>query len=199
MAIGVDGIVLSMASPETGEYLTANVYTVDGVYEADGVTLRRLSIGQVIMALCLQRAAQLENGYVDAKTGKRVDGIIDLMRQIERTSEQLELMTKIENETLAGTIDLTARTLTYNGATYTYYEFLTTVAEVDGVPAGRVSASSDEFLTNLEAKMDSLNSFSQQTMIELQSKTNKRDQAYDMISNALKSINTVLTGTINNM
>ena len=45
MAIGVDQIYLSMTSPETGEYLTGNVYTVDGVYEADGVTLRSLSIG----------------------------------------------------------------------------------------------------------------------------------------------------------
>ncbi len=36
-------------------------------------------------------------------------------------------------------------------------------------------------------------------MIKLQSLTNKRDQAYDLISNALKSINTVLTGTMNNM
>ena len=32
MAIGVDQIYLSMTSPETGEYLTANVYTVDGVF-----------------------------------------------------------------------------------------------------------------------------------------------------------------------
>ena len=41
MAIEVDQIYLSMTSPETGEFLTANVYTVDGVYEADGVTPRR--------------------------------------------------------------------------------------------------------------------------------------------------------------
>ena len=40
MAIEVDQIYLSMTSPETGEFLTANVYMVDGVYEADGVTYR---------------------------------------------------------------------------------------------------------------------------------------------------------------
>jgi hypothetical protein len=47
--------------------------------------------------------------------------------------------------------------------------------------------------------MDSLNSFSQQTMIDLQALTAKRDQSYDMISNIIKSLNTVLVGTANNM
>ena len=36
MAIGVDQIYLSMKSPDTGEYLMANVYTVEGVENADG-------------------------------------------------------------------------------------------------------------------------------------------------------------------
>ena len=47
--------------------------------------------------------------------------------------------------------------------------------------------------------MDSLNSFSQQKMIELQSETNKRDQAYNLITNILKSLNTVQVGISNNM
>ena len=64
MAIGVDQIYLSMQSTDTGEYLMANVYTVDGVYEVDGKTPRLLSIGQLVMALCLQRAAQLETDIV---------------------------------------------------------------------------------------------------------------------------------------
>ena len=46
--------------------------------------------------------------------------------------------------------------------------------------------------------MDEKNSFSQQSMIELQSLTNKRDQSYDMVSNILKSLNTVMTGNVNN-
>ena len=62
MAIGVDQIYLSMTSPETGEYLTANVYTVDGVTNADG-SRRLLSIGGLVMALCLKRAHDLEMGY----------------------------------------------------------------------------------------------------------------------------------------
>ena len=46
--------------------------------------------------------------------------------------------------------------------------------------------------------MDEKNSFSQKTMIELQSLTQKRDQSYDMISNVIKSLNTVLVSNVNN-
>ena len=143
MAIGVDQIYLSMASPDTGEYLMANVYTVDGVTEADGVTPRVLSIGQLVMAICLQRAAELEGS------------IIDKMAAMELASEN--------------------------------------------VPRGTANADSTDLLTAIEAKMDSKNTFSQQTMIELQSLTAKRDQSYDMISNVLKSLSTVMTANVNNM
>lgn len=187
MAIGVDQIYLSMTSPETGEYLTANVYTVDGVFEPDGVTPRLLSIGQLVMALCLQRAASLEND------------IIKKMNQIETVSEQLELMTKIETDILASNINMSSKTVSYKGESYTYYRFLTEVMDVDEVPTGTANKDSTELITAIEAKMDENNSLSQKTMIELQSQTNKRDQTYDMISNSLKSINTVLVGTANNM
>ena len=202
MAIGVDQIYLSMTNPDTGEYLTANVYTVDGVYEADGVTPRLLSIGQLVMALCLKRATDLENGYkyVDPSTGetKSVDGVIQKMAKVENTSGQLECMTEIENAILSSTVDLTKKKVTYNNASYTYYDFLTNVMEVDNVPT-TANKDSAEFLEALEAKMDEKNTFSQQTMIELQSLTNKRDQAYDMISNILKSFNTVMIANVNNM
>ena len=56
-----------------------------------------------------------------------------------------------------------------------------------------------QIVTDLEAKMDENNSFSQQKMIELQSQTSKRDQTYDMISNVLKSLNNVLVGISNNI
>lgn len=61
------------------------------------------------------------------------------------------------------------------------------------------SWSKDELITQMESKMDSLNSFSQEKMIELQSATNKRDQSYDMITNILKSLNTVQIGIANNI
>ena len=187
MAIGVDQIYLSMTSPETGEYLTANVYTVDGVCEADGVTPRLLSIGQLVMALCLKRAATLESD------------IIKKMNSIETVSEQLELMTKIESDILAGDVNMSSKTVSYKGETYTYYRFLSDVMEIEDVPSGTVNKDSAALISAIESKMDENNSFSQKTMIELQSQTNKRDQTYDLISNALKSVNTVLTATSNNM
>ena len=200
MAIGVDQIYLSMTSPETGEYLTGNVYTVDGVYEADGVTLRSLSIGGLVMALCLKRAHDLEMGYDDSVTGQHVDGIVEIMNSLEATTELLERLTEIETNVLDGNVDLKTKKLWYQGVERTYYEFLTTYTDVENVPeTGTVNAKSTDFLAALETEMDSKNSFSQQTMIQLQSQTTKRDQAYDMISNTLKSLNNVLVGNANNM
>lgn len=154
MAIEVDQIYLSMTSPETGEYLTANVYMVDGVYEADGVTLRKLSIGQLIMALCLQRAAQLENGYFDADNNY-VQGIVGcrkgdryyngLMDDIEDSSQQLEIMTKIESEVLESSVNMSSTYVTYKGASYSYYAFLTEIAGMEDVPSGTADASSTGF------------------------------------------------------
>jgi hypothetical protein len=185
MAIETIQFDLSMVDPETGLYLTGNVYTIDGVVNEDN-SLRHLSIGQLAMAICLQRAAALETS------------IVQKMDEMELTSEQLELMTQIENEVLAGTVDLNASYLTYNGQSMTYKNFLTGIMHMTNVP-DTANAGSTDFITSLEAKMDEKNSFSQQTMIELQSLTNKRDQSYDMISNILKSLNTVLVGNANNM
>lgn len=187
MSMDVDQIYLSMRSPTTGEYLTANVYTVDGVYEADGVTPRLLSISQVVMALCLNRAAKLE-----AEVIKR-------MNSIEDTSTQLELMTQIENAILEDDVNMSSKKVNYKGTQYSYYQFLTEIMDMEYVPTGTVNADSSDFISSLEAKMDEKNTFSQKTMIELQSFTSKRDQSYDMISNVLKSINTVLVSTVNNM
>ena len=187
MSIGVDQIYLSMANPDTGEFLTAKVYTVDGVYEPDGVTPRRLSIGQLVMALCLQRAAELEGD------------IVKKMEELEDISEMLEAMTEIENDILENDVNMSTATIKYKGEDYTYYKFLTEVMEMDDVPTGTANAKSEEFISALESKMDEYNSFSQQTMIMLQSQTNKRDQTYDLISNALKSLNQVLTANVNNI
>ena len=198
MAIGVDQIYLSMKNPNTGEYLMADVYTVEGVTNADG-SPRLLSIGQLVMALCLKRAHDLEMGYNDSITGQHVDGVVEIMNSLENNTEILECLTKIETETLDGDVNLKTKKLTFQGEEMTYYEFLTGYTTIESVPEGTVNSSSSEFISALESEMDSKNSFSQQTMIQLQSQTTKRDQTYDMISNTLKSLNNVLVGTANNM
>jgi hypothetical protein len=190
MAIGIDTFDLSMVNPETGRYLTANFYTVEGVENADG-SLRQLSIGQLVMAICLNRASKLEAD------------IIALMEEMSATSAQLAALTEIENDILDGGANMdniNTSHVTYDGQNYTFYDFLVNVMKFSAsdVPTGFADGSNTDLITLIESKMDEKNSFSQQKMIELQSLTNKRDQSYDMISNILKSLNTTMTGIVNN-
>jgi hypothetical protein len=127
-------------------------------------------------------------------------GYKEIMNSLEATTELLERMTEIETKVLDGDVNLKTRKLWYQGVERTYYEFLTTYTDVENVPeTGTVNAKSTDFLAALETEMDSKNSFSQQTMIQLQSQTTKRDQAYDMVSNVLKSVNNTLIGNANNL
>lgn len=169
--------------------LTANYYTVEGVTNPDG-SLRALSIGQLVMALCLARATELE-----AK-------IIEIVEDLNKTSEDLERLTEIESAIVNETdSSVNLKTEKFEGTDISYYDFLTNSGygiELKGVPE-TANSSSEQLITDIEAKMDSLNSFSQQTMIDLQALTAKRDQSYDMISNILKSLHTTLMTNVNNM
>ena len=190
MAIGTVEFDLSMVSPQSGEFLTARAYTVEGVTNADG-SLRQLSIGQLVMAICLNRASKLEAD------------IIALMEEMSATSAQLAALTEIENDILDGGANMdniNTSHVTYDGQNYTFYDFLVNVMKFSAsdVPTGFADGSNTDLITLIESKMDEKNSFSQQKMIELQSLTNKRDQSYDMISNILKSLNTTMTGIVNN-
>ena len=198
MAIGTVEFDLSMVSPQSGEFLTARAYTVEGVTNADG-SLRQLSIGQLVMAICLNRASKLEAD------------IIALMEEMSTTSAQLADMTKIEQAVIddfaanqnghaynLNNVTVTSSTsavqllrdleVINSSQTYVRNDKILSVADI----------MYDDFITQIESKMDEKNSFSQQKMIELQSLTNKRDQSYDMISNVLKSLNTTMTGIVNN-
>lgn len=177
--------------------LTANYYTVEGVTNPDG-SLRALSIGQLVMALCLARATELE-----AK-------IIEIVEDLNKTSEDLERLTEIESDIVNETdSSVNLKTKKFFGTDISYYDFLTKPekAENPGDIVGMglknipetANSSSEQLITDIEAKMDSLNSFSQQTMIDLQALTAKRDQSYDMISNILKSLHTTLMTNVNNM
>lgn len=177
--------------------LTANYYTVEGVTNPDG-SLRALSIGQLVMALCLARATELE-----AK-------IIEIVEDLNKTSEDLERLTEIESAIVNETdSSVNLKTNKFEGTDISYYDFLTKPekAENPGDIVGMglknipetANSSSEQLITDIEAKMDSLNSFSQQTMIDLQALTAKRDQSYDMISNILKSLHTTLMTNVNNM
>ena len=169
--------------------LTANYYTVPGVTNPDG-SPRALSIGQLVMALCLQRATELEAE------------IIKIVEDLNKTSEDLERLTEIESAIVNATdSSVNLKTTKLTGTDISYYDFLTKSdykIGLTGVPE-TASSSSSQLITDIEAKMDSHNSFSQQTMIDLQSQTAKRDQSYDMISNILKSLHTTLMTNVNNI
>ena len=206
MGISTVEFNLSMTCPEacefftpgehfnTGEYLTARTYSIT-VKDADGAEeklLENLSIGQLVMALCLERAVAKEKE------------IIETMNSLNTTSSQLEGLTEIETAVVGAdgkkgqSVDLGNTSLTYMGSSYSYSAFLEGVIKLSSVPSSANSESSS-FITLLEDAMDQRNSINQQTMIELQSSTSKRDQAYDMISNILKSLGNVITGNLNNL
>ena len=192
MAITQVTFDLSLKDPETDEPIKANVYTVEGVKDASG-NLRQLSIGQLVMAICLQRASQLETE------------IIAMMKEMEETSEQLEELSSFESKMIENfeSKNKTSYTLFKNEENLLLDAGVITSGQT-AISSSITSSTStqityDDFITKIEAKMDEKNSFSQQTMIELQSKTNKRDQSYDMVSNILKSLNTTMTGNVNNM
>jgi hypothetical protein len=292
--------------------LTANLYTVEGVTDANN-QLRKFSMAELVMVVCLARAADKERA------------VIDIMAEMENTTSILNSLTDIEKKLLEGTSldnimdsytyqgnDYTAKeflaiviggatpntggaqmitlwnqlsnnhivdvegTYEYNGYTYTkaydylYARGITTLTSLDaynfrsvcemadsisdnhvftdgerenislysgimlepnatkadliqaiddkykmdilnfvqtlawqgtGVPNpdSYLPSNTDELITEIESKMDSLNSFSQQKMIELQSETNKRDQSYDLVTNFIKSLNTVEVGIVNNI
>ncbi len=208
MAIGTVEFDLSLVSPETGEYLTARAYTVDGVNNVDG-TPRELSIGQLVMAICLQRATALEAS------------IIEIMETMNKTTAELESLTEI-NQAIVDYFASNSPNHAYKIAKTSNTDTFTEPVVISGFYAGKtykealvaaqvasnetyyirddaILSSADILATDVEDKMDEKNSFSQQTMIELQSQTSKRDQTYDMISNVLKSLNTVLVGISNNI
>lgn len=188
------GFDLSMADIDTGMRLQAKTYSIlventDGVMETK---LSGLSIGQLVMAVCLERAVEKEKE------------IIGIMNTLNNTSSQLEALTEIETAIVGAdgksgqSVNLSTKTLT-NQPDYTYRAYLAEILGVDTseIPATANSDSAD-LITQIETAMDRRNSINQQTMIELQSATSKRDQAYDMISNMIKSLHTVMTGIVNN-
>ena len=184
--VSFDLATLKYYNPTTEAFedntLTGNMYTVAGVKDSDG-NLRKMSIGELVMIVCLSRAQEKENA------------VIDLMRTMSDNTALLEGLTSIEEKLIEGTsVGSITGSWVYKGTTYTTASSLLTAMGVN--PSGK---SQDNIIADVESQMDSLNSFSQQTMIELQSETNKRDQAYDLITNILKSLNTVQVGNANNI
>ena len=189
---------LTMRNSETGRVLTATVYTLDGV---EGT----LSMGQLVMAICLSRAADIETD------------LVKLMTDIEKTNSKLNALTKIQAELVKWydehptndkfNCQLTDESWSYTEGENTYScanwrAFLITVCgmtddELTKSPLTR--AEVETLINSISDAMDAGNSISQDQLLKLQSDTSKRDQAHDMVTNILKSFNTELVGNANNL
>lgn len=207
-SFNTSSIDLSFISPETGLHQTANVYTLKGVTNEDG-SLRTMSIGQLVMAICLQRAAKLE------------EDIVELMREMADNTNRLEALSLIEAKIVAKAddpasisgmfgemgftqkdIDNLNNILGTDATLETYYDnYLADYLDLSlsSRAGSRTATIREQDISEIESKMDSLNTFSQEKLIELQSTTNKRDQTYDLASNVQKSLNNILIGNANNL
>ena len=202
-------IDLSMRNPDTGRFLQANVYFVEGVQNADG-SYRELSIGQLVMAICLARATEVERELVYK------------MDEMNQSSLMLDALTSVETK-----IADTASKTSYGGVigpkwsdigctkeeedafrklynVDLWVDFVRGYCKVLDMPNfdagnGYSLNAIDEVMTNMESRMDDLNTQNQSSLIEMQSLTNKRDQAYDLNAALIKSFQTVIIGTIANM
>ena len=194
MTFETNTIDLSLINPKTGNRLTANVYNVTF---ADGGG-RVMSMGQLVMAICLERATAMEAD------------VIEIMEEMAGTTVNIETLSSIEAKLIE--VAKTSRTVSLEEVTGDW-----TVSVVDprtGKTVTEKASNAQQAFTKLgvdqssevetqiellESKLDQLNTNSQEQMILLQSQTNKRDQSYEMISNVLKSLYTVLSGEANNL
>ena len=195
MNISIDTFDLSMRDPETGNILTANIYKVEGID-------RELSAAQLVMAICLQKAAELEAT------------IVELMDEMSRTTTKIENLSTLEEKLVAlqdkGDVECLFSDIDWkddlpegwkSGQKWTDWANSVGVTIPNYSESMRTVGKTDlqTVITNIESKLDSLNTVSQKNMIELQSKTNKRDQTYDLITAMVKSIGTSNNAIAGNM
>ena len=192
MDFTTDSINLSLRNAETGKALTANVYDVT----LDNGVTRTMSVGQLVMAICLKRATEKEADVIGImEQMARVTANIEAISDIEKKLLELEDGQNINSITGSWTISWTDDQGRAQESTFTSAQ--TALNRLDVTANSSMTANA--IIANIESKLDELNTMSQEQMIMLQSETNKRDQSYEMISNILKSLYTVMTGVANNV
>ena len=186
---GTSAIDLSMCGSD-GQQLTANVYLLEGVQNANG-TLREMSIGQLVMAICLSRATELEQKIVGKMEGLAgTSAVLEALTNVDAQLVEMGAYTNVNYPT-----DLTVTKDDGTQVSVSSSDQLLSALGIATNPAGGVP----DLIASVESKMDSLNSVSQTTLIDIQSLTSKRDDTYSLVSNVLKSLNTVLIGNVNNL
>ena len=189
---------LTIKDPETGRLLTAHVYTIEGLEGS-------FSMGQLVFAICVAIALEREQR------------LVDIMDEVDASTSKLKTLTDIQSALVdwfnaAGTNDMFDQTfgsdvyIAYDGHVYQGTEWRNFLWEVCELATEQLPNKSEltrdevESLINaISDKMDSLNAINNEQLIQMQSETAKRDQAFDLTSNILKSFNAQLIGTVNNM
>ena len=190
---GTSAIDLSMCGSD-GQQLTANVYLLEGVQNANG-TLREMSIGQLVMAICLSRATELEQRIVGRM--EELAGTTAVLEALTNVDAQLVEEGKYTNVNYPTPLIVTRED--GSQVSVSSSDELLTAFQIATVDDKGAAVDVSTVITNVESKMDSLNSVSQTTLIDIQSLTSKRDDTYSLVSNVLKSLNTVLIGNVNNL
>ena len=134
---------------------TYNMYTVAGIEDGSG-NLRKLSISELVMAVCLARAQEKE------------EAVIDTMRGLSGNTYTLEVLTDIEERLLDGqslsSIELPDAPwrVEVGGGMIVWCYNAGQLLSAYGIDT---SQSTEDVCTGIESKMDSLNSFSQENKI----------------------------------
>lgn len=177
--------------------LTASVYTLEGVTNDDG-SLRLMSIGQLCMAICLQRASKVE-----------VD-LVALMNEMAKNSADLSVLSEVEQKIAQDyedwdTATNPTTTFSYTGDNAKRFNELMAAAEKDSnytYDNNKITVKSEEvdaFFSDVESVMDSLNTTSQELLIDIESLTAKRDDTYSLVSNLTKAFYQACSAIANNL
>ena len=213
--ITVTQLELSMISPETGNPITANLYEVPGI-------ARQLSISELVMAICLAKATAIEEEIVGrmellSRLTVNLESLTEAQSQLTGMMVEakdasgkvihgaLEYISDLTGYKYAGNpFNLTVTWYSDDGTSKTYpkierYSELKRFLLDADVKIDDSMTKIAEVVQAVSSRIDMLNTTNQKDMIELQSMTNKRDNRYELITNMLKSIGTVLTSITSNL
>ena len=191
-------IPLTIRNPETGRMLTASVYTIEGL---EGT----FSMGQLVFAICMAIGIDREQA------------LVDIMDEANVSTAKLKTLTDIQaalvdwfneagnderfNLEFGGDV-----VISYDGTYYGGADWRNFLWDVCGMSYEQLPSTPDlsrseveTLIDSISDTMDSLNAINNDQLIRMQSETAKRDQAFDLLSNILKSFTAQLLGNANNL
>lgn len=169
-----------------------------GIYTMDNANM---DIDTIMMTIGAERADGIEQQMVD-----QANAMKSRNTEISELNNVLAQVSAIQdNDTL---FDANTATIQVDGKAMTVKDFF----KKEGIPMLSTDATKDggsdwkwgkdekaEAVQVIKGKLDSLNSDSQMDMIRLQGLVNKRDQAFDMITNLMDKFSKTMDTIVGNM